>query len=115
MGAVYMHEPPPCPDGRWCAACLMAVKQKQWEAFQDRIQAGYDKGGDEQTWIPFPSALAGELREGSFRAVCGEFPSLGVIEPLCWDHVAGINPTRAPAGLDVTTRVPPGLLKGKQR
>lgn len=99
MGIVHMNEPPDCPDGRWCPACLMAAKQKQWEQFQDEVQAGYAAGGDKVTWIPWPSGLVKELRTGRHRAVCGDFPMLGIVDDLCWDHVAGTNPARPASAL----------------
>ena len=114
MGIVHLTGPPDCPDGRWCVACLMDAKQKQWEAHQEKIQAGYAAPGDQVTWIPWLTALTPELRPGVYRAVSGELPMLGVVDGLCWDHVAGTNPTRAPGSLlEPATKLPPGLRKGK--
>lgn len=121
MGRVIMNGPPDAPGAAlgtgWCVVCLMAAKQKQWETWQTQIQAGYAAPGDAQpVVIPWPGALTAELSEGLYRAVSGEVPMLGVVDGLCWNHVAGINPTQAPSGLDTTTKVPPGLLgKGKHR
>lgn len=107
MGQVLMNGPPDCPDGQWCPACLMTAKQRQWEMHGDEIKAGYDASGEKLTVIPWLPALTGELHAGRWRAVCGDFPGLGMIDGLCWNHVAGINPTvpeqapliAAPAGL----------------
>lgn len=111
MARVIMNGPGP---GRWCPACLMDAKQRQWEMFQDEIQAGYEASGDAKpVVIPWPKALDAELFEGEYRAVCGDLAMLGLVDGLCWNHVAGINPTQAevPSQLDTTTKVPPGLLK----
>lgn len=89
MGRVLMNAPPDCPDGQWCPACLMVGKQQQWEMFQDEIQAGYEASGEELKVIAWPQALTRELFTGRFRAVCGEFPQLGIVDGLCWHHVAG--------------------------
>lgn len=89
MGRVLLNEPPPCPNGQWCPACLMIAKQVQWATYQDDIQAGYEKSGDELTRIPWSPALTMELNSGHYTAVCGEFPSLGIVAGLCWQHVAG--------------------------
>jgi hypothetical protein len=103
VGRVIMNGPPP---GNWCLACLMTAKQRHWEANQDDFDKAAAAGGDKLTVIPWPEALTREIREGIYRAVCGEFPSVGVVEPLCWNHVAGIDPSpvasrlvEAPAGL----------------
>lgn len=112
MGRVVMNGPPECPDGEWCVACLMRAKQRQWEGYQDRIQAGFDAPGDKTVYVQWPEALTRELRTGLYRAVCGDFPQLGIVPGLCWDDVAGINPTRIPAGLEVANGpLPPGLLR----
>jgi hypothetical protein len=89
MGRVLMNEPPDCPDGHWCPACLMIAKQEQWVMYQDEIQEGYEASGEKLTVIQFPAALGVELRPGRYRAVCGEFPQLGIVDGLCWQHVAG--------------------------
>jgi hypothetical protein len=118
MGRVIMNGPPDCPDGHWCPACLMNAKQRQWEQYQDEIKAGHDASGEKLKVIEWPAALTRELQAGRYRAVCGEFPGVGMIDGLCWDHVAGINPTpaamEAPV-LDTTTRLPPGLVRRRPR
>ena len=111
MGRVIINGPPP---GNWCLACLMTAKQRQWEAHQGEIQAGADKGGDELTVIPWPEGLTNELAHGDYRAVCGEFPHLGVVDGLCWAHVAGINPAPMPAGL-LDTSAPAALARPPRR
>lgn len=116
MGRVLMNEP---PAGDWCVACLMIAKQEQWVMYQDEIQAGYEASGEELKVIPFPPALAKEMQVGRWRAVCGEFPQLGIVDGLCWQHVAGGRAPRpvqpqAPA-LDTTTKLPPGLMKRRPR
>ena len=91
MTLVIMNGPPP---GDWCPACLMDAKQRQWEAYQEDIQRGYAASADAKpAIIPWPDALTKELRHGGYRAVCGDFPGLGLIDGLCWDHVAGTNPS----------------------
>jgi hypothetical protein len=116
MAQVILNGPPDCPDGRWCPACLMQAKQKQWEINQDQIQAGYDApAADKPAVIGWPQALTRELYPGYYRAVCGELPMLGLVDGICWNHVAGINPTQAPAALlDTKTKLPPGLMKGSR-
>lgn len=115
MGRVLMNPPPDCPDGSWCPACLMIGKQQQWEMFQDEIQAGYEASGEKLKVIEWPRALTDDLQPGRWRAVCGEFPSLGLVDGLCWGHVAGgrapqpVQP-QAPA-LDTATKLPPGFIK----
>jgi len=114
MARGVMNGPPP---GAWCLACLMDAKQRQWEMYQAEIQAGYAASGDAKpAVIPWPEALTRELGEGAYRAVCGEIPALGIVDGLCWNHVAGINPSQPDVGaLDTQTRLPPGLLKRGKR
>lgn len=116
MGRVIYNGPPEPPIGkRWCPACLMDAKQRQWELHQDEINAGHAKGGDELTVIPWPRGLTQELSFGEYFAVCGDFPNVGMIDGLCWSHVAGINPSPPPgAELDTTTTIPPGLLRRQE-
>jgi len=115
MGRVMMNDPPACPDGQWCPACLMTAKQEQWIMYQDDIEAGYAASGEKLTVIEWPQALTKELRTGRYRAVCGEFPMLGIVEGLCWDHVAGAQPRApqpapaAPGLIPATGPLPPGL------
>jgi len=114
MGRVIMNGPADPPSGRWCLVCLMDAKQRQWEMYEDQIKAGQEKPGDAPvTIVPWPAVLERELRLGPYRAVSFEFTMLGVIDGLCWDHVAGTHPTVAdvPPALDTTTKLPPGLLK----
>lgn len=113
MGRVVMNGPPDCPDGDWCPACLMQAKQRQWEGYQDRIKAGFAADGQQTTYVAWPNVLNQEMRPGSYRAVCGDFPHLGIIDGLCWDHVAGINPSQSPSHLIQGLAVPPGLRKGQ--
>ena len=116
MAQVILNGPPDCPDGRWCPVCLMAAKQKQWETYADDIKAGYDAPAEHgKVVIGWPAALTRELFTGWYRAVCGDLPMLGIVDGLCWNHVAGINPTSADVPqLDTQTKIPPGLLKGKR-
>lgn len=116
MAQVILNGPPDGPD-RWCPACLMSAKQKQWEMYQHEINAGYQAPAtDNPVVISWPAALTRELHPGVYRAVCGDLPMLGIIDGLCWNHVAGINPTDAevPVQLDTKTKLPPGLL-GRKR
>lgn len=114
MGRVLMNGPPDCPDGEWCPACLMDAKQRQWEQYQDEINAGFEASGEKLTVIPWPPGLTRLLLTGAWRAVCGDFPNVGLIDGLCWNHVAGTNPTRAAGGLlDGATGLPAGLRKGR--
>lgn len=113
MARVILNGPPPLE--RWCPLCLMDAKQKQWEMFQKRIQDGYAASGDtDPVIIRWPDVLTRELCEGAYRAVPGDAPMLGIVDGLCWNHVAGTNPTEMPAQLDTQTKIPPGLLKGKR-
>lgn len=113
MAQVILNGPPDCPDGRWCPVCLMQAKQRQWETYQHEIQMGYGAPAtDKPVVITWPPALTRELFAGWFRAVSGDLPMLGIIDGLCWSHVAGINPATADVPqLDTQTRLPPGLLK----
>lgn len=88
-----MNGPPP---GNYCLACLMTAKQRQFEAHGGDIEQGYANGGDELTVIPWPPGLTSELGPAEYRAVCFEFAQLGVVDGLCWTHVAGINPSGVP-------------------
>ena len=110
MAQVIMNGP---PEGRWCPLCLMDAKQKQWEMNEDAIKAGYDAPAtDKPVVIGWPAALTRELHEGAYRAVNWELSVLGLIDGLCWNHVAGTNPTSAEVPmLDTQTKLPPGLLK----
>jgi hypothetical protein len=115
VAQVIMNGPPDSNAEPWCPVCLMNAKQKQWEAYAYDIKAGYDApAGGSPVVIPWPAALTRELFAGRYRAVCGDTPMLGIIDGLCWDHVAGINPTAVPPQLDTQTKLPPGLLKGKR-
>lgn len=114
MAQVILNGPPP---GNWCITCLMDAKQKHWEMSQVQREAGYAAPADgPPVVISWPAALTRELFPGDYRAVCGELPMLGVIDGLCWNHVAGTNPTNAEVPvLHTSTRLPPGLLgKGKR-
>lgn len=110
MAQVIMLGPP--AHTRWCPVCLMAAKQKQWEMFTDEIQAGYAAPADGRPVVlAWPEALTRELFEGEYQAVSADVSMLGLIDGLCWNHVAGINPTSAEvSALDTTTRIPPGLM-----
>lgn len=111
MGRVIMNGPLPNRD--WCVACLMDAKQKQWEQYQDEIQAGWAAPGDKVTVIPWPEGLTNELAEGPYRAVCGDLSMLGIVDGICWRHVAGTNPSETPGSLlEARGQIPPGLLKG---
>lgn len=106
MGRVIMNGPP--PDRGYCLACLMTAKQRQWEQYQDEIQAGYAVSGDKLVVIPWPDALTKEILAGDYRAVAYDFSSVGVVDGLCWGHVAGINPTESPAStLDTSAGLGP--------
>lgn len=109
MGAVHLNGPD--PGGRPCPMCLMAAKQHQWERFQEQIKAGFAQPADQETWIPWP-ADGPKILAGMYRAVPGEAPQLGIVDGLCWDHVAGFGASRPPALLD-GKGIPPGLLKGR--
>jgi hypothetical protein len=113
MGRVIMNGPPDCPDGAWCPACLMIAKQMQWEASQEAIEAGYAASGDKLTVIPWLNALTAELQPGRWRAVCGEFMQLGLVDGLCWGHVAG-GRLRSPEAASPLAVPPPGFMpKGR--
>lgn len=111
MGTVHLNGPPD-PEGL-CPMCLMAVKQVQWEMYQDEIKAGYEASGEKTTWIPWPEALT--ILPGRYRAVPGDAPGLGIVDGLCWDHVAGVREREAmPSLLAANGPLPPGLMKGKR-
>lgn len=109
MGTVHLVGPAE-PAGK-CVFCLAAAKQVQWEQYQDEIKAGFAAPGDTTVWIPWPPGLDKQIGDGLYRAVPGDAPGLGVVDGLCWDHVAGLgarsNLAAAPGPL------PPGLMKGK--
>jgi hypothetical protein len=116
MSQVIMVGPADCPDGEWCPVCLMDAKQKQWEMYTPEIEAGYAASADGRpVVIPWPAALSKELHSGRYRAVNWDLQQLGLISGLCWNHVAGTNPTKAEVPvLDTQTKLPPGLLKGQR-
>lgn len=116
MGTVILNGPPECPNGGWCLSCLMDAKQRQWEAFQEEIKAGYEADADKVKIIPWPVGLTKALFVGIYRAVAGDYAQLGVVEPLCWTHVAGLNPTEQErpellAGRMVPPKLPSGLVR----
>lgn len=113
MGRVILNGPPDCaePCG-WCLFCLMEAKQKQWELNQDRIKAGAEAPGDKLTVIGWLDGLTKELLPGWYRAVCGSAPQLGVVDGLCWGHVAGIQPMHRTSLVD-QNGAPAGLVKGR--
>ena len=115
MGRVIMNGPPDAPDtAGWCVTCLCLLKQRQYSAFEDDIKAGLEKPGDELTVIPWPPGLMKELRLGEYRSVPGNAPQLGVVEGLCWDCVAGLQPAHQSRLVD-GAGIPAGLLKGRGR
>jgi hypothetical protein len=114
MGTVLMNGPPDCPDGRWCPACLMDAKQRQWELNQDEVRAGYQASGEKLTVITWPAGLTKTLHTGAYRAVCGDFPGLGIVDDLCWNHVAGTNPSPGSTLATGMAGLPAGLRKRGQ-
>lgn len=107
MGKVIMNGPD--PDGGHCIACLMDAKQRQWEMFAEEIKAGYDGPGDAKpVIIAWPRVLDNDLQPGVYTGVCYEFSQLGVVSRLCWNHVAGINPTQ----IENTVPAQPSLVTG---
>ena len=101
---------PADPFGK-CPFCLMQAKQVQWEQYQDDIKAGYQASGEKVTYIPWPAALDARLMDGIYRGVPGDAPHLGVMDGLCWDHVAGVR-EQGPL-IAANGALPKGLLKGK--
>jgi hypothetical protein len=115
MGQVILNGPPECLQGEYCLSCLMDAKQRQWEAYQEEIKAGYAAPADKKTVIAWPPGLTDTLYVGLYRAVAGDYAQLGVVEPLCWTHVAGINPTDTDRPELIPGRaLPPGLLKPRR-
>lgn len=113
MGRVIMNGPPECPGGYdWCVICLCEAKQKQWHLTQDEQAAGLAASGEKTTAIAWPAALTKELNQGTYRAVAGSAPQLGVIDGICWDHVAGLQPMHQTSLVD-GQGLPAGLIKGK--
>jgi len=110
MGRVIMNGPPDSPYGEWCPYCLMEAKHKQWSLTQDEQKAGLEASGDKLTVIPWPDGLTKEMQEGRYRAVAGAAPQLGIVDLLCWDHVAGIAPMHESriVGQDGQSRLIPG-------
>jgi hypothetical protein len=108
MGTVHFNGPND-PDGK-CVICLMHAKQAQWEMHQDEVKAAIAASGEKQVWIPWPSGLV--ILDGPYRAVPGDAPQMGLVDGLCWDHVAGLKPAR-PTFLETPGVMPPGLLKGR--
>lgn len=112
MGIVHMNGPAD-PHGK-CPFCLMHAKQVQWSMYQADAEAAWRAPGDEVRYFPWPPALDKEVLEGRYRAVPGDAPHLGIMDGLCWDHVAGIAGQQA-SGLAVARQpLPPGLMKGKR-
>lgn len=112
MGIVHLSEPPPF-DYRPCVLCLSAAKQAQWETFSEMIEGSLKADDDTVTWVPW-LASPPLIREGNWRAVPGDAPQLGVIDGLCWDHVAGFGRPKLRAPLLDGAGLPPGLLKGRR-
>jgi hypothetical protein len=113
MGRVLLNGPPPADDAYgYCVICLMRAKQQQWTLNEDKIKEGYAASGEKLTVIPWPDGLTNELRYGWYRGVPGDAPQLGIVEGLCWDDVAGMQPAQQsrliPGGV-----APPGLIKGR--
>ncbi len=112
MGIVHLNGPPDCPSARgWCIICQMRAKQKQWEMSEIARQAAYDSPGDQVKYIAWPAVLTQELQAGDYRGVAGEYPMLGIIDGICWDDMAGVEPTTAPVPtlLQANGPLPPGL------
>jgi hypothetical protein len=109
VGTVHLTGPGE-PRGK-CVFCLAAAKQVQWDQYQDQIRAGFEAGGDKVTWIPWPPGLDKMILDGPYRAVPGDAPGLGVVDGLCWDHVAGLGQRSGLAA--APGPLPPGLIKGK--
>jgi len=112
MGRAYLNGPPDCPSPRgWCVICLMRAKQKQWEMTEDERRQIYEAPGDVVKFFEWPQVLTREMRPGDYRGVCGDAPMLGIVDGLCWDDVAGMDPTDAavPTLLRSNGPLPPGL------
>jgi hypothetical protein len=111
MGTVHYNGPP--ETERPCVICLMRGKYAQLEAYKSEVDEALKADAGEEVWIPWPPGI--KIYSGYYRAVPGDAPGLGIVDGLCWDHVAGFG-TPLPAGpaLDVTTQLPPGLLKGSR-
>ena len=111
MGTVHLNGPD--LGGGECVICVSQAKQRQWERYQKDIEAGLSAPADETAWIPWPADLDKQILDGRYTGVPGDAPSLGVVRGLCWDHVAGINPSGSPSSLITGGPLPRGLLKGK--
>jgi hypothetical protein len=92
-----------------CVMCLAHAKQLQWNAYQGEIKAAHAAGGDRVQWLAWLPALDKEILDGPYRAVPGDAPQLGVVDGLCWDHVAGIGAPAPPSPV-----IPAGLIPGKR-
>lgn len=76
-----------------CPMCLMYAKQMQWTRNLERIEAHHELPETEkQLVIAWPPELEKHIRPGYYRGVPGDSPSMGIIDGLCWDHLAGYDP-----------------------
>ncbi|HLM89242.1 MAG TPA: hypothetical protein VK284_09470 [Streptosporangiaceae bacterium] len=113
MGRVILNGPPPADDeAGHCVICLMRAKQRQWQLNEDKIKDGYAASGEKLTVIPWPDGLTNELRAGWYRGVPGDAPQLGIVDGLCWDDVAGMQPAHV-SRLVNGAGAPAGLIKGR--
>lgn len=110
MGIVHLNGPTDA-TGK-CVICLAEAKQKQWETSQDEINAGSAASGDKTTYIPWPRGLDNEIQDGRYRGIAGAAPQMGVIDGLCWDHMAGVQEQKPASALTQEAVIPPGLLRG---
>ena len=113
MGRVIVNGPEDCGHKRgWCVICLAEAKQTQWLLTKDDQEAGLKKPGDELTVIPWMPALYKEMFPGLYRGVSGSAPQLGVVDGLCWNHMAGIAPAHRSSLVDGDGKAA-GLMLGR--
>lgn len=112
MGRAHMNGPPPGVLDGACDICLLRAKQRQFEAYAEELKAVWAEGGDVVKWLAWIPGLEADIFKGIVHSVSATAPALGKLW-LCWDDVAGIEPTPPIAAeLDTTTKLPPGLIKG---
>lgn len=91
MARVIMEGPPPCgEDCGWCVLCISEVKMRHFQASQERIKAG-QASPMAMVRVPWQAILTAALQPGRYRGIAGGAAHLGVIDGLCWDHIAGLQ------------------------
>lgn len=111
MTQIRFNEPPDPPVGDvWCTFCLMLAKNKLLSAHKADLEKLANDGRDDKVhWVPWDDKLF--LMPGRYTGL-SDMPQLGMLENLCWTHLAGIKMSKMSPLAQGGGR-PPGLIRGQ--